>query len=140
MPRSSFTAITVCRPPSIENVVVRVPEPTVDVVCEPVANKKRPQNSYDAQFSIPYIVATGLLKGRFTLDDLDDASLADPLCSRSRSASVTKSTPSPPFRVTTRAKWSIYTTRRPAPRASRGGQPRLAGPAAQQRRHRRQIL
>jgi len=57
---------------------VRVPGPTVDVVCEPVSNKKRPANSYDAQFSIPYIVATGLLKGRFTLDDLDDASLADP--------------------------------------------------------------
>ena len=62
----------------IENVIVRVPGPTVDVVCEPVSNKKRPANSYDAQFSIPYIVATGLLKGRFTLDDLDDASLADP--------------------------------------------------------------
>ncbi|WP_144109716.1 MmgE/PrpD family protein [Paraburkholderia sp. BCC1886] len=62
----------------IENVVVRVPGPTVDVICEPVANKKRPQNSYDAQFSIPYIVAVGLLKGRFTLDDLDDAALADP--------------------------------------------------------------
>lgn len=62
----------------IENVVVRVPAATVDVICEPVTNKKRPQNSYDAQFSIPYIVAVGLLKGRFTLDDLDDVSLADP--------------------------------------------------------------
>jgi 2-methylcitrate dehydratase PrpD len=61
----------------IENVIVRVPGPTVDVVCEPVSHKKRPANSYDAQFSIPYIVATGLLKGRFTLDDLDDAALAD---------------------------------------------------------------
>ena len=62
----------------IENVVVRVPGPTVDVICEPASNKKQPKNSYDAQFSIPYIVAVGLLKGRFTLDDLDDASLADP--------------------------------------------------------------
>ncbi|AMH43879.1 MULTISPECIES: MmgE/PrpD family protein [Burkholderiaceae] len=62
----------------IENVVVRVPGATVNVICEPVANKKHPANSYDAQFSIPYIVATGLLKGRFTLDDLDDAALADP--------------------------------------------------------------
>ncbi|SAL72437.1 MmgE/PrpD family protein [Caballeronia telluris] len=63
---------------AIEKVVVRVPGPVVDVVCEPVANKKRPANSYDAQFSIPYIVATGLLKGRFTLDDLDAGALADP--------------------------------------------------------------
>ena len=63
---------------AIEKVVVRVPGPVVDVVCEPVANKKHPANSYDAQFSIPYLVATGLLKGRFTLDDLDAAALADP--------------------------------------------------------------
>jgi 2-methylcitrate dehydratase PrpD len=62
---------------AIEKVVVRVPGPVVDVVCEPVANKKRPANSYDAQFSIPYIVATGLLKGRFTLDDLEPSALAD---------------------------------------------------------------
>jgi 2-methylcitrate dehydratase PrpD len=63
---------------AIEKVVVRIPGPVVEVVCEPVANKKRPANSYDAQFSIPYIVATGLLKGRFTLDDLEAAALADP--------------------------------------------------------------
>ena len=36
-----------------------------------------PANSYDAQFSIPYIVATGLLRGRFTLDELEDKAIAD---------------------------------------------------------------
>ncbi|AXF01766.1 MmgE/PrpD family protein [Paraburkholderia hospita] len=61
----------------IERVVVRVPEATIPIVCEPVANKQKPANSYDAQFSIPYIVATGLLRGRFTLDDLDPAALTD---------------------------------------------------------------
>lgn len=61
----------------IERVVVRVPGPTIPIICEPVANKQKPSNSYDAQFSIPYIVATGLLHGRFTLDDLDPAALAD---------------------------------------------------------------
>jgi 2-methylcitrate dehydratase PrpD len=49
----------------------------VDIVCEPIANKRRPAGSYDAQFSIPYIVATGLLKGRFTLGELEDAALHD---------------------------------------------------------------
>jgi 2-methylcitrate dehydratase PrpD len=49
----------------------------VKTVCEPVANKRNPANSYDAQFSIPYIVATGLLKGRFTLAELDDGALKD---------------------------------------------------------------
>lgn len=63
---------------SIRKVRVLVPQQVVSTVCEPVANKRRPANSYDAQFSIPYIVATGLLMGRFTLDELDAAALADP--------------------------------------------------------------
>ncbi|MGE8367626.1 MmgE/PrpD family protein [Cupriavidus sp.] len=63
---------------AIRRLRVLVPEQVVSTVCEPVANKRRPANGYDAQFSIPYIVATGLLKGRFTLDELDDAALADP--------------------------------------------------------------
>ncbi|CAL8480412.1 MmgE/PrpD family protein [Caballeronia sp. S22] len=61
----------------IERVIVRVPGPTIPIVCEPVAPKQNPSNSYDAQFSIPYIVATGLLHGRFTLDDLEPAALSD---------------------------------------------------------------
>jgi 2-methylcitrate dehydratase PrpD len=61
----------------IERVIVRVPGPTIPIVCEPVAPKQKPSNSYDAQFSIPYIVATGLLRGRFTLDDLEADALAD---------------------------------------------------------------
>jgi 2-methylcitrate dehydratase PrpD len=64
-------------PRDIARVVVLVPQQVVKVVCEPVANKKKPQNSYDAQFSIPYIVATCLVKGRFTLDELEDDALAD---------------------------------------------------------------
>ncbi|TAL53198.1 MmgE/PrpD family protein [Pandoraea sp.] len=61
----------------IARVRVKVPQQVVKTVCEPVANKRRPANSYEAQFSIPYIVASGLLKGRFTLDELEPAALAD---------------------------------------------------------------
>jgi 2-methylcitrate dehydratase PrpD len=49
----------------------------VKTVCEPITNKRNPANSYDAQFSIPYIVATALLKGRFTLAELEDGALKD---------------------------------------------------------------
>ena len=49
----------------------------VKTVCEPIANKRNPANSYDAQFSIPYIVATGLRRGHFTLDELEDEALGD---------------------------------------------------------------
>ena len=60
---------------AIRRVRVLVPQEVVKTVCEPVANKRIPANSYDAQFSIPYMVATGLLKGRFTLAELEDEAL-----------------------------------------------------------------
>ena len=62
----------------IEKVRALIPAEVVKTVCEPVANKQRPQNSYDAQFSIPYAVASGLVRGRFGLAELEDAALADP--------------------------------------------------------------
>src|SRR5262245_57281489 len=61
----------------IARVRVLVPQEVVKTVCEPAANKRTPANSYDAQFSMPYIVATGLLKGRFTLAELEDDALND---------------------------------------------------------------
>src|SRR5215470_12601900 len=61
----------------IQRVRVLVPQEVVKTVCEPIANKRNPVNSYDAQFSIPYIVATALLKGRFTLAELEDGALKD---------------------------------------------------------------
>jgi 2-methylcitrate dehydratase PrpD len=61
----------------IRRVRVLVPQEVVKTVCEPAANKRNPANSYDAQFSIPYIVATGLTKGRFTLAELEDSALND---------------------------------------------------------------
>lgn len=62
----------------IEHVRALVPQEVVTTVCEPEANKQRPANSYDAQFSIPYIVATALRRRRFGLADLSDAALRDP--------------------------------------------------------------
>ena len=63
---------------TISRVVARVPRGTVEIVCEPLDAKRKPVTAYDAQFSVPYIVATALLKGRFTLDELEPAALADP--------------------------------------------------------------
>jgi 2-methylcitrate dehydratase PrpD len=65
-------------PAAIEKVTALVPAEVVKTVCEPVANKKRPANSYDAQFSIPFIVAAALLRGRFTLAELTPEAIADP--------------------------------------------------------------
>ncbi|MFL6972091.1 MAG: MmgE/PrpD family protein [Xanthobacteraceae bacterium] len=54
-----------------------VPAEVVKTVCEPVANKRRPANAYDAQFSIPYLVAASMARGRFTLDELESDALTD---------------------------------------------------------------
>jgi 2-methylcitrate dehydratase PrpD len=62
----------------IERVQALVPADVVKTVCEPAANKRRPANSYDAQFSIPYTIAAALRRGRFTLDELEDDALGDP--------------------------------------------------------------
>jgi 2-methylcitrate dehydratase PrpD len=48
------------------------------VVCEPVANKQRPQSDYDAKFSLPYTVAAMFVRGHVDLDDFSAAAIADP--------------------------------------------------------------
>ena len=65
---------------SVEDIVrvdVLVPAEVVKTVCEPEAQKRNPANSYEAQFSIPYLVGTGLLKGRLTLEDIEAPALFD---------------------------------------------------------------
>lgn len=61
----------------IAHVTARVPEGVVSTVCEPLASKRRPKNSYDAQFSIPFAVATALRRGRFGLAELEAEALMD---------------------------------------------------------------
>jgi 2-methylcitrate dehydratase PrpD len=66
------------RPDNIAKLTALVPQETVAAVCEPVQNKRRPASAYDAQFSVPYIVATCLARGRFGLAELDERTLRDP--------------------------------------------------------------
>jgi len=61
----------------ITRVRALIPAEVVSTVCEPLQNKRRPANSYDAQFSIPYAVATALRRARFTLDELEDEAITD---------------------------------------------------------------
>ncbi|MEI7568226.1 MAG: MmgE/PrpD family protein [Alcaligenaceae bacterium] len=66
------------RAEQIKRIKVLVPAEVVKTVCEPKDAKRIPANSYEAQFSIPYLVGTALLKGRLTLDDIDEPALSDP--------------------------------------------------------------
>ena len=62
----------------IASVEALVPADTFKTVCEPEANKLAPANSYDAQFSVQYLTALALVRGRFGLADLEPEALADP--------------------------------------------------------------
>jgi 2-methylcitrate dehydratase PrpD len=70
----------------VESVTALIGDGQVQVVCEPEADKRRPKNSYEAQFSVHYIIAAALTRGRFTLDELDASAFTDPdilaLCDR----------------------------------------------------------
>jgi 2-methylcitrate dehydratase PrpD len=55
----------------IRDIEVLVPQASIQLVCEPADRKRRPQNDYDAKFSLPYAVASGLLRGKLGLKELE---------------------------------------------------------------------
>ncbi|MDA0821035.1 MAG: MmgE/PrpD family protein [Proteobacteria bacterium] len=61
----------------IESIVAYVHESEIPVICEPAANKIHPQNSYDAQFSVNYLIAATFVRDRFGLAELADEVLND---------------------------------------------------------------
>lgn len=58
-------------PDAIASIEVLVPPHAVKVVCEPVAARKRPANSYAAQFSVQFAVACALIHQKFGLAELE---------------------------------------------------------------------
>ena len=48
------------------------------LLCEPLADKRRPRLAIDAKFSIPFTAAIMLLNGNVTLADYTDEALGDP--------------------------------------------------------------
>jgi len=61
----------------IDRITALVPEGIVKTVCEPAAAKRRPVSDYDAKFSLPYIIAASLIRGHFTLLELEQDALKD---------------------------------------------------------------
>ena len=48
-------------------------------ICEPLAAKHKPQNSYAASISLPYAIACCLIRGRFGLEETEEAAFTDPV-------------------------------------------------------------
>ena len=51
---------------------------TLKVLCDPPERKFNPQTVVDAQFSLPYAIACGILKGRESIFEFTDESIKDP--------------------------------------------------------------
>ncbi|MEE8397274.1 MAG: MmgE/PrpD family protein, partial [bacterium] len=62
----------------VEKVTVLVPREVIKTICEPVEKKRRPVSDYDAKFSVQFIVAAAIARGRFGLAELEHEALADP--------------------------------------------------------------
>ncbi|MEM7252219.1 MAG: MmgE/PrpD family protein [Pseudomonadota bacterium] len=66
------------RPEAIRSVTAIVPEQVIPTVCEPAANKLRPISDYDAKFSLQYTIGASLVRGQFSLAELEADVLGDP--------------------------------------------------------------
>ncbi|HUQ74863.1 MAG TPA: MmgE/PrpD family protein [Burkholderiales bacterium] len=66
----------------VRSIRALVPEGAVKAVCEPVAAKRRPKSDYDAKFSVPYAVASGLTRGRLGLAEFLPAAYTEPRIER----------------------------------------------------------
>lgn len=55
-------------PQQIERLECLVPEIELPLICEPFASKLRPESPYAAKFSLPFLVAVGLIDGRVDHD------------------------------------------------------------------------
>ncbi|TQJ29912.1 MmgE/PrpD family protein [Microbacterium sp. SLBN-146] len=65
------------RAEDVESITCLIGEGQIETVCEPRAHKLAPRSSYDAQFSLPYVVAASLVHGEFGLSQLEDDALTD---------------------------------------------------------------
>ena len=60
----------------IRHVEVEVGPPNI-ILCEPLAEKRRPENAINGKFSIPFNVASIIVRGSITIDSYSDESLRD---------------------------------------------------------------
>ena len=63
----------------IAAIELRVPSAVVPILCEPVAEKRRPRSPYASRFSLPFSTALIFATGSAGIDDFSDERLADPV-------------------------------------------------------------
>ena len=66
------------KPGDIKEMVCETAEGIVHRLWEPLADKQRPNNGYAAKFSIPYLLATGLVRGDVGFEHFTETAVRDP--------------------------------------------------------------
>ena len=66
------------RAEDIAAIVCEVAEGTVQRLWEPLAAKQRPPNGYAAKFAVPYLLATGFMRGGVGLGAFTEGAIRDP--------------------------------------------------------------
>ena len=62
----------------VDSILARVNKYSIKVLTIPVETKADPQTVVDAQFSLPYAIACGMVKGHENIDDYTNESIRDP--------------------------------------------------------------
>jgi len=65
-------------PEEVSEIVCEVAEGTVHRLWEPLAAKQRPPNGYAAKFAVPYLLATGFVRGGVGLGAFTENAIGDP--------------------------------------------------------------
>jgi 2-methylcitrate dehydratase PrpD len=65
-------------PANIDRIICRIDSRGYSIVCDPLEKKRQPDSDYLMRFSLPYVVAVALAKGRFSSWDIDMALANDP--------------------------------------------------------------
>ena len=97
---------------AIEHILVEVNQSTMKL-CQPLAERLRPRTLPDAKYSIPFMTAFALVRGRVDLLNMDESIMADQaVLDVARKVEVVASLPDlpglPPGRVTIRAGGKTY--------------------------------
>jgi 2-methylcitrate dehydratase PrpD len=71
-------AETPVRTEDIEEIVALTTEAGVPLVLEPLAHKHRPRTEYEAKFSLPYSIASLLVRGHVDVSTYTDEAITDP--------------------------------------------------------------
>jgi len=65
-------------PDAVQEILATGSKYTLKVLCDPPERKFKPQNVVDAQFSLPYAVACGIIKGRESIFEFTEEAIKDP--------------------------------------------------------------